>query len=387
MKGLASFVTGTAAGAALQYVFDPDLGRRRRARLRDALVSTSSQLSDAGSVTARDVGNRARGQVARLRSLTRSGPATDEQVAERVRAEIGFAVDHPSAIDVGVRDGRVTLSGPVLAHEVRHLLDTVRAVRGVRDVDNRLEVHREPGNVPGLQGAPSRRRRGGRGTFMQEVWSPSARLAAGAGGAALSVLGLRAGGVGGTALGLGGLAMLLRGATNLNLARLTGIGAGRRAIVVQKTLTVQAPVEQVFDAWSRYENFPQFMSWVREVRRSADGRSHWTIAGPAGAPVEWDTEQTAFQRNELIAWRTVPGSIVQHAGVVRFEPGPSGGTRVTVRMSYTPPAGAIGHGVAALLGFDPRRIMDQDLVRLKSLLEEGKTTAHGTTVTRDRVMR
>jgi uncharacterized membrane protein len=59
------------------------------------------------------------------------------------------------------------------------------------------------------------------------------------------------------------------------------------------------------------------------------------------------------------------------------------GTRVHVQMRYTPPAGAVGHGLAALLGADPRRALDEDLVRFKSLLEEGKTSVRGQTVTRE----
>lgn len=179
---------------------------------------------------------------------------------------------------------------------------------------------------------------------------------------------------------MGGL--LLRAITNMELKRLTGIGAGRRAVTLQKMITVHAPVERVFDFWSRYENFPRFMTHVREVRKTSGDRSHWVVAGPAGLPIEWETEVTAHVPNQVLAWRTVPGSIVDHAGIVRFEKTADGGTRVHIRMSYNPPAGALGHAVAALLGGDPKRAMDEDLVRFKSLIEDGKTTAHGDTVDR-----
>jgi hypothetical protein len=62
---------------------------------------------------------------------------------------------------------------------------------------------------------------------------------------------------------------------------------------------------------------------------------------------------------------------------VRFQPTPEGETEIEVQMSYNPPAGAVGHAVATLFGADPKRAMDEDLVRLKSLLEEGKTRADG----------
>jgi uncharacterized membrane protein len=54
-------------------------------------------------------------------------------------------------------------------------------------------------------------------------------------------------------------------------------------------------------------------------------------------------------------------------------------------MSYNPPGGAIGHAVAALFGADPKRAMDEDFVRLKSLLEIGKTRLPGGRVRREEI--
>jgi len=70
----------------------------------------------------------------------------------------------------------------------------------------------------------------------------------------------------------------------------------------------------------------------------------------------------------------VPDSQVHHAGFVRFDENRDGSTRVTVQMSYAPPAGTLGHAVAQLFGVDPRQAMHEDLIRLKSLLEEGETS-------------
>jgi uncharacterized membrane protein len=77
----------------------------------------------------------------------------------------------------------------------------------------------------------------------------------------------------------------------------------------------------------------------------------------------------------------VPGSIIDHAGIVHVEPA-GGGTRVHAQMSCNPPGGAGGHGVATVLGGDPKRAFDDGLAPLKSLLEGGRTTARGHTVTR-----
>ena len=71
--------------------------------------------------------------------------------------------------------------------------------------------------------------------------------------------------------------------------------------------------------------------------------------------------------------------------MIRFESVP-GGTRVHVRLAYNPPGGALGHIAAMLFGADPKSAMDEDLIRIKSLIETGKASAPGKEVVRDRPM-
>jgi uncharacterized membrane protein len=191
---------------------------------------------------------------------------------------------------------------------------------------------------------------------------------------------VRAKGPGGKALSMLGLGLLARAATNLPAGRLIGLGAGPRAIDVQKTIRVAAPVDRVWELWSDFENFPQFMSHLREVRKIDEGRSHWVAVGPAGVPVEWDAIVTDWVPNQLIAWKSVEGSTVETVGRVRFQPTLDGETEIDVQLSYNPPAGAVGHAVATLFGADPKGAMDEDMGRLKSLLEAGKTRPDGTPV-------
>jgi uncharacterized membrane protein len=154
--------------------------------------------------------------------------------------------------------------------------------------------------------------------------------------------------------------------------QLISAGRFRRGIDLHKTIEVNAPVEEVFRMWSHFENFPMFMERIREVTLGEHGQSHWKVVGPGGLPVEWDAELTAMVPNELVAWRTLPDQPVEHTGNVSFKPSPTGGTTLDIRMSYHPPAGVIGHAVAALLDADPKAAMDKDLQRFKQLLEEGR---------------
>lgn len=376
-----TLVSGAGVGAGLMYLLDPQGGGRRRALMRDKATHALNKSGDALRKTSRDLGNRSRGLAANVSRL-RSDQPSDLVLADRVRSKMGRHVSHPGAIAVTAEEGRVILRGAVLASEVDHLLAATRSVRGVREVDNRLDVYEEPDSVPDLQGDGAR---AGRSGLQRRSWSPTARLLAGTAGGTLALAGLARRGPVGTAIGAVGLGLLARGITNLETKRLLGLGAGRRAVEIHKTIRVVAPVEDVFELWANFENFPRFMENVREVQDLGGGRSRWVVSGPAGASVEWEAEVTRFEPERVIAWKSTPGSVVENAGKVCFSPDGKGGTRVDVELAYDPPAGALGHGIATLLGSNPKQQMDEDMVRFKSLIEDGKATAKGETVTRSEV--
>ena len=142
---------------------------------------------------------------------------------------------------------------------------------------------------------------------------------------------------------------------------------------VAKAVTINKPVEQVYGFWHQLENLPRFMRYVDSVERLADGRSRWRAQGPGGISVQWDAETIAERENELIAWRSLPGSRIHTSGTVQFQPAPGArGTEVHVEMDFRPPVGAIGRTVAWMSGRDPSHQLNEDLRRLKQLLETGE---------------
>lgn len=370
MKYRGSLLAGVGVGAGLTYFLDPDRGARRRARIRDTVAHTATLTSRAVGTTSRDALHRTYGTAASLRSLARRGPVDDQVLAERVRAKLGRLSSHPHAVAVTVSDGVVRLQGPILEREAEPLIRAVRRVDGVCDIVDQLERHEQAGNVPALQGG--RPPVGERIDVLQTYWAPTTRVLIGAAGAALAVAGASRRDAPGACAALLGVGLVARAATNLPVNRLSGIGSRRRAVDVQKTITINAPVGEVYAFWSMYENFPRFMSRVLEVRSGKDPKqSHWKVAGPAGVPVEFDAEITRAIPNHMLAWRTLEGAPVAHAGIVRFDPEAEGRTRVHIRMSYNPPAGWFGHEIAAAFGVDPKSSMDADLVRMKTLIETG----------------
>ncbi|MBW4050944.1 MAG: BON domain-containing protein [Proteobacteria bacterium] len=362
------FLGAAAAGAISMYLLDPDHGRRRRAVMRDRVASGVSRLDDATSVASRDLRNRARGLAHEVRARFTREEVPDEILCERVRAQLGWAVSHPGAIEVSALSGRVTLSGAVLEREYVRLLRTVWAVRGVADVEDRLAVYESAAGISVLQGGGRARER--RLGPWREHWSPGARVIMGAAGGALllnalagkrSALGLLG--------GLAGAALVARSSANMPIDRLVGVRPP--SIELQKCIDVAAPIEHVFETFSQLERLPELMTHVREVHVRGDGTSQWVVDGPAGRAISWEAVTTRLEPDRLIAWRTLPGSAVDHSGLLRFEP-TEGGTRIIVTMSYTPYGGAIGHAIARLFGTDPKSELNDDLMRMKVFLETGR---------------
>jgi uncharacterized membrane protein len=175
--------------------------------------------------------------------------------------------------------------------------------------------------------------------------------------------------------------MLTRAAANKDLRKVAGLD-GSPSVDIQKTVNINASPKDVFNFITDFSNLPRFMAHLREVRDlDNSGRYRWVADGPAGIPVSWEGEVTKVVPEKLVEWRSFPGCAVVNEGSIRFEPTAEGGTRLTVRISYSPPAGVLGHEVASLFGVDPKHAMDEDFIRLKSLLELGKTRVRGKLVT------
>jgi len=92
-----------------------------------------------------------------------------------------------------------------------------------------------------------------------------------------------------------------------------------------------------------------------------------------GKCVEWDAEIIDVRENEMISWRSIPGSEINNAGSVWFSALPDGkATEVRVALKYVPPGGTAGAILATLFGNDAETEIEEDLNRLKSLLESGQ---------------
>lgn len=357
-----SKLSAALAGAGLMYFLDPDRGHRRRAKLADAAVHARHRERELVAKAIRDGRHRVQGITQRANQRT-DRDNSDEVVAGRVHTRLGRAVSHPHAIELSVNDGCVVLHGDVLEREAEAALAAARDTAGVRAVVDDLARHESAGSTPTLQGKDRLAQRGG------TAWTPALQVGAIGAGSLIAIYGLARRGVSGLVLGAAGGALVARAITNRPLL------LRDKGIVVYKTLTVHAPLERVREVWRHLDEFPRFLEHVRSVEVSGN-RSRWTVAAMAGAPAKFDVEITSDEPC-LIAWRTLPDQLVQHEGTVQFEAIDSdAATRVHIELSYHPFGGVLGHAIARMLGLDPKHRMDDDLVRLKGLLERGPRRVH-----------
>jgi len=354
---------GIALGALAMYVADPSEGRRRRALLQDKVTHYSKETQRVVGGTLRDARNRLTGLQAEARRMVsaREAKPIDNHVLEaRVRSRIARVFPALGDIAVTADDGVVTMGGHVDSDIENQLIKLVEDIPGVESVSHGMRA----------------------GAQAPEGWKPSmlegrsAWWVAGAVGAGLLTwygmtrrqpLGLLA-----FATGIGLLSRSARQHESV------GAKAGEPAqgFEAERSVDVNAAPEVVYDACSRYENFPHFMSHVIEVRALDDQRAHWVVQGTGGSEVEFESRLTDAERPHRIAWHSEPGSIIDSEGTVTLQPH-GAGTRVTVRMCWRPSASAVAKGIAVLTGTDPDAELDDDLQRLKQFIERGLPSRQG----------
>ncbi len=151
-------------------------------------------------------------------------------------------------------------------------------------------------------------------------------------------------------------------------------------LVLEDSIEIPAPINEVYRRWSDFEHFPQFMANVEEVSPRGGNRYRW-VARIFGIKQEWDAEVVEKQPQRSIAWRSVTGAY--NAGAVSFFSQGENSTQVRVRFEYAPPGGKTGQ-VLDQLTQTTRREIHEDLDNFKKLYTGGTpSTQMGTTLARE----
>lgn len=146
-----------------------------------------------------------------------------------------------------------------------------------------------------------------------------------------------------------------------------------RGVKVEKSVTVNRTPEELFSFWRNFRNLPRVMEHLEWVECYDERRSKWRVRRGENKFIEWEAEIINEHPNELIAWRTLEGSDVRHAGSVRFTPAPGArGTEVRLSVEYEVAGGKFTSALAKLFRRSPDQQIHEDLRHFKQIMEAGE---------------
>lgn len=144
-----------------------------------------------------------------------------------------------------------------------------------------------------------------------------------------------------------------------------------QAVNIRAGLIVNRPKNDVYAFWRKLENLPLFMKHLATVTEIDAKHSHWEADVPGGlGRVKWNAEIVKEEEGQLIGWQSIPNSTINNAGKVTFKEALGGqGTELEVVISYHPPAGDLGSGIAKWVNPLLEKMVRQDIMNFKDYIE------------------
>jgi uncharacterized membrane protein len=137
---------------------------------------------------------------------------------------------------------------------------------------------------------------------------------------------------------------------------------------VTNSIIVKGDIDEIYNLWADFRNFPNFMENIESVSPSGQDRSHWVMKGPLDTTFEWEAETTRMEEDNRIAWKSIEGDL-KTSGQVTFNDLPDDQVQVTTTIQYVPPAGVVGEVAAELFG-EPKKRLRKDLRNFKAYAEK-----------------
>lgn len=104
------------------------------------------------------------------------------------------------------------------------------------------------------------------------------------------------------------------------------------------SVTVHAPVHEVYEFFTHFNDYPKFLSFVKSVTYHDHDRSHW-VADILGRD-EWDAVNQAWKENQRVGWSSTNG--FQNVGLITFQEEAPDKTRITMSINFKAPEGVQG---------------------------------------------
>ena len=132
---------------------------------------------------------------------------------------------------------------------------------------------------------------------------------------------------------------------------------------VEKSVVVNMPVFTVYNQWTQFEDFPQFMGGITSVTQLSDDRLEW-VAEIAGVRRRWEAKVLEQVPDRKVSWAATEGAT--NAGEVTFQELQPGQTSVHLTLEYEP------EGLVEKVGDKLNVVENQaegDLERFKAFIE------------------
>lgn len=142
---------------------------------------------------------------------------------------------------------------------------------------------------------------------------------------------------------------------------------------IRTSVIINRPRMEVYDFWRKLDNLPLFMKHLKSVEPVDKDISRWTLKTPVDiTDISWDAAITADKRGHIISWKSLPGSMINNKGDIRFTDGPSDETIIHVAINYQAPAGGFGASLAYILNPLFRKMVKDDIQNFKRYVEVGE---------------
>jgi uncharacterized protein YndB with AHSA1/START domain len=137
------------------------------------------------------------------------------------------------------------------------------------------------------------------------------------------------------------------------------------------SIDVNAPLQAVYNQWTQFEEFPNFMEGVDEVRQEGPKNLLWKV-NIGGKEKQWEAEITEQVPDQKIAWSSIDGT--PNTGEVNFDSLDGERTRITLTMEYEPEGFLEKAG--DMLGIPSGRV-EGDLKRFRDFIEKRGSESGG----------
>ena len=207
------------------------------------------------------------------------------------------------------------------------------------------------------------------------------RIASTAVGGALLLYGLRRRSFVGTVMAIVGGLLFYRGISGNGTLETSTTGATERhgtetdaePMEVERSITVGKSADELYELWRDPQQLSRIVGSVAEVSSEGDGRHRWSVDGPLGREMAWETRIVEERPGEFLRWKAIEGSALSIEGSLRFRQASGDrGTEVTLHVRVDPPGGALGGSVMERFGVVPDTLVGKALRRFKSLAETGE---------------